>query len=159
MIFGNLGGLKLPDICLTGEEKPRKYLIQETCPDRGSNLGPLRGGRACYRLAHSGGLEEYNVYSSTLGNFLHSPVISSLLAPNSFLNTLFPNALSLCSSLKVRDQVSQQYNITAKTLVLYVTLAIPQYQQGGFCANLCSFLNIKICKRYFKNIKIRHCYL
>ena len=24
MIFGNLGGLKLPDICLTGEEKPRK---------------------------------------------------------------------------------------------------------------------------------------
>ena len=24
MIFGNLTGLKLPDICLTGEEKPRK---------------------------------------------------------------------------------------------------------------------------------------
>ena len=24
MIFGDLGGLKLPDICLTGEEKPRK---------------------------------------------------------------------------------------------------------------------------------------
>ena len=24
MIFGNLGGLKLPDICLIGEEKPRK---------------------------------------------------------------------------------------------------------------------------------------
>ena len=23
MIFGDLGGLKLPDICLTGEEKPR----------------------------------------------------------------------------------------------------------------------------------------
>ena len=22
MIFGDLGGLKLPDICLTGEEKP-----------------------------------------------------------------------------------------------------------------------------------------
>ena len=27
MIFGDLGGLKLPDICLTGEEKPRKNLI------------------------------------------------------------------------------------------------------------------------------------
>ena len=24
MIFGDLGGLKLPDICLTGEEKPPK---------------------------------------------------------------------------------------------------------------------------------------
>ena len=34
MIFGDLGGLKLPDICLTGEEKPRKNLTQETWPDR-----------------------------------------------------------------------------------------------------------------------------
>ena len=24
MIFGDLGGLTLPDICLTGEEKPRE---------------------------------------------------------------------------------------------------------------------------------------
>ena len=40
MIFGDLGGLKLPDICLISEEKPRKNLTQETCPDRGSNLGP-----------------------------------------------------------------------------------------------------------------------
>ena len=30
-------GLKLPDILLTGEEKPRKNLTQETYPDRGSN--------------------------------------------------------------------------------------------------------------------------
>ena len=51
MIFGNLGGLKLPDICLTGEEKPRKNLTQETCPDQGSNPGPLRDRQACYRLA------------------------------------------------------------------------------------------------------------
>ena len=55
MIFGNLVGLKFPDICLTGEEKPRKNLTQETCPDRGSNLGPLRDKRACYHLLHSGG--------------------------------------------------------------------------------------------------------
>ena len=34
MIFGDLVGLKLHDIRLTGEEKPRKNLIQETCPDR-----------------------------------------------------------------------------------------------------------------------------
>ena len=33
MIFGVLGGLKLPDICLTDEENPRKNLTQETCPD------------------------------------------------------------------------------------------------------------------------------
>ena len=56
MIVGDLGGLKLPDISLTGEEKPRKNLTQETCPDRGSNPGPLRDRRACSRLAHRGGL-------------------------------------------------------------------------------------------------------
>ena len=43
MIFGDLVGLKLADICLTGEEKPRKNLTQETCPDRGSNP-PHSGG-------------------------------------------------------------------------------------------------------------------
>ena len=57
MIFGDLGGLKHPDICLTGEEKPRKNLTQETCSDWGSNPGPLRDRRACYRMAHSGGLK------------------------------------------------------------------------------------------------------
>ena len=46
MKFGNLGGLKLPDICLTGEEKPRKNLTQETYSDRGSNPDPLRDRRA-----------------------------------------------------------------------------------------------------------------
>ena len=37
------------------EEKPRKNLTQETCPDWGSNPGPLRDKRACYHLFHSGG--------------------------------------------------------------------------------------------------------
>ena len=55
MIFGDLVGLKLPDISLTGEEKPRKNLTQDNCPNRGSNPGPLRDRRACYRLLHSGG--------------------------------------------------------------------------------------------------------
>ena len=59
MIFGDLGGLKLPDIYLTGEKNAPKNLTQETCPNRGSNPGPLRDRRACYRLAQSGGL--YNV--------------------------------------------------------------------------------------------------
>ena len=38
-IFGDLVGLKLPDIRLTGEKKPRKNLTQETFPDWGSNPG------------------------------------------------------------------------------------------------------------------------
>ena len=50
--------------------------------------------------------EEYNACSSALCNSRHSSVISSLLAPSIFLSTLFSNTLNLCSSLKVRDQVS-----------------------------------------------------
>ena len=45
---------------------------------------------------------------SSLCSFLHSPVTSSLLGPNIFLNTLFSNTLSLRSSLKVSDQVSHR---------------------------------------------------
>ena len=63
MIFGDLVGLNLPNIHLTGEENPRKKnLTQETCPDRGSNPGPLRDKRACYRLLHSGGLKLVTLY-------------------------------------------------------------------------------------------------
>ena len=47
MIFGDLVGLKLPNIRLTGEEKLRKNLTQETCLDRGSN--PAR----CVTNAHA----------------------------------------------------------------------------------------------------------
>ena len=60
MIFTDLVSLKLPDICLTGEEKPRKKITQETCADRGSNPGPLRDRRACYHLLHSGGRNNNN---------------------------------------------------------------------------------------------------
>ena len=56
MIFGTLVGLKLPD------EKPRKNLTQETCPDRGKNPGQLRDRRACYRLIHSGGRTLIKLY-------------------------------------------------------------------------------------------------
>ena len=38
--------------------------------------------------------EEYKSFSSSLCNLLHSPVTSSLLGPNIFLNTLFSNTLS-----------------------------------------------------------------
>ena len=36
--------------------KTPRNLTQETCSNRGSNPGPLRDKRACYHLAHSGGL-------------------------------------------------------------------------------------------------------
>ena len=51
IILGDLVGLKLPGICLIGQEKSRKNLTLETCPDGGSNPGPLPDSRAC----HSGG--------------------------------------------------------------------------------------------------------
>ena len=47
--------------------------------------------------------EQYRSLSSSLCNFLHSPVTPSLLGPNILLNTLFSNTLSLCSSLNVSD--------------------------------------------------------
>ena len=59
MIFGDLMGLKPSDICLIDEDKPRNNLTQEICPDQGSNPGPLRDRRACYRLFNSGGLLFY----------------------------------------------------------------------------------------------------
>jgi hypothetical protein len=40
--------------------------------------------------------KEYRSLSSSLCNFLNSPVTSSLLGPNTLLNTLFSNTLSLC---------------------------------------------------------------
>ena len=43
--------------------------------------------------------------SSSLCSFLHYAVSSSLLSPNILLYTLFPNTLSLRSSLSVSDQV------------------------------------------------------
>jgi hypothetical protein len=63
--------------------------------------------------------DEYRSLSSSVCNLLHSPVASSLLGPNIFLSTLFSNTLSLCCSLRVRDQVSHPYKTTGKIIVLY----------------------------------------
>jgi hypothetical protein len=52
--------------------------------------------------------------------FLHSPVISSLVGPNTLLSTLFSNALSLRSSLNVSDHFSHPYKTTGKVIVLRV---------------------------------------
>ena len=67
MVVRGFVGLKLPYICLTSEEKPRKILTQETCPDQGSIPGPLRDRRACCRLAHSGGLGSWGRPGTLMG--------------------------------------------------------------------------------------------
>ena len=79
MIFEDLGGLKFPDICPSGEEKPRKNLTQEICPDRGSNPGPLRDKRACYHLLHSG----VQLKTITLINIPFLPNSAKLSSPRS----------------------------------------------------------------------------
>ena len=66
--------------------------------------------------------EEYRSLSSSLCNFLHSPVTPSLLSPNILLNALFSNTLSLCSSLNVSDQVSDPYKTMGKIIALYTLI-------------------------------------
>src|SRR5215469_15855187 len=65
---------------------------------------------------------EYRSFSSSLCKFLNSPVTSSLLGPNTLLNTLFSNTLSLCTPLNVSDQVSHSYRTTGKIIVLYILI-------------------------------------
>jgi hypothetical protein len=62
--------------------------------------------------------DEYRSFSSSLYNFLHSPVTSSLLGPHILLYIVFSNTLSLRSSLNVSDQVSDPYKTTEKIIVL-----------------------------------------
>jgi hypothetical protein len=52
--------------------------------------------------------------------FLHSPVTSSPLGPNTLLNTIFSNALSLRFSFNVSDQISHPYKTNDKIMFLYI---------------------------------------
>jgi hypothetical protein len=45
-----------------------------------------------------------------------------MLGPNILLNSLFSKTLGLCSSPKVRDQVSHPYSTTGKITVLYTLI-------------------------------------
>jgi len=49
--------------------------------------------------------EEY-LRSSSLCNFLHPPVTTSLIGPNFLLSTPFSSTLNLCPSVDMTDQVS-----------------------------------------------------
>jgi hypothetical protein len=66
--------------------------------------------------------KEYRSLSSSLCIFLHSPVTSSLLGPNTLLSTAFSNNYTLRSSLNVSDQASHPYKTTDKIIILYILI-------------------------------------
>ena len=67
--------------------------------------------------------EEYRSLSSSC-NFLNSTVTLSLLRTNILLNTIFPNTLTIRSSLNVSDHVSHPYKTTGKIIFLYILMFI-----------------------------------
>ena len=58
--------------------------------------------------------EECRPLNFSLCSFIHSPVTSFLLGQDILLGAIFSNALSLCSSLNVSDQVAHPYKTTGK---------------------------------------------
>ena len=67
--------------------------------------------------------EEYKSFSSSLYNLLHSPITSSLLGPNIFLNTLFSNTLSFLSSRSVNN--------------IYLKIGWLSLPQASTCRRIC----------------------
>ena len=75
MIFGDLGGLKLPDIGLTGEEKPWKNFIQETCrTDQGSKPGPLHDRHPLMQIYVVFVLSIFSLIKAHVGGLLYFPI-------------------------------------------------------------------------------------
>jgi len=67
-------------------------------------------------------LGKYRSLSSSLCNFLHSSVTSSLLGSNILLNTLFSNTFSLHSFLNANKHVSHPYNTNNNIMVLSIII-------------------------------------
>ena len=63
--------------------------------------------------------KEYGSLSSSLCNFLHSHVTSSLLGPNTLLNILFSNALSL----RVYLWLQMAINVSEKQEIVFFTVS------------------------------------
>jgi len=68
--------------------------------------------------------EGYRSRSSSICNFLYSPITSSLLGPNILLNTLFSNTVSLHSSFNVRDHVPHPCKTIGKIIVRYILIVV-----------------------------------
>jgi hypothetical protein len=66
--------------------------------------------------------DEYKFWSALLCNFLQPPVTLSFSGWNILLSTLFSNALSLCSSVSVRDQVLHPYRNRGKIMVQHILI-------------------------------------
>jgi hypothetical protein len=66
--------------------------------------------------------EVYELWSSLLCIFLQPPVTSSLIDLNILLSYLFSYILSLCSSVSMRDQVSNPYKTTEEIIVLFTLI-------------------------------------
>ena len=84
--------------------------------------------------------KDYRLLSLSLCSFLHSPATSSLLGPNTLLNTLFSHTLSLLSSHNVSDQVSHLYRTTGNIIVLYISWSLT-FQR---CRNILVAGNLKM---------------
>ena len=79
---------------------PLLFPVRSTCP---ANLILLD----LINLTKFG--EQYRPLSSSLCSFFHSPVTTSHISRNTFLNTLYSNTHSLRSSLNMSDQVLHPY--------------------------------------------------
>ena len=83
----------------------------------------------------------------TISNILHSPVTSSLLAPNTFHSTVFLITLRLCSLLIVTDHVSHPHKTTGKfTEKRQRHTDMQQVTQSAERNNSCSFNYLETCK-------------
>jgi len=85
--------------------------------------------------------KEYRSLSSSLCNFLHSPVTSSLLGPNTLLNTLFSNTLSRAIPLlSLRAFVVAYERVKPTYLQTYIPIFRIPYlcskQYEPFCRSL-----------------------
>lgn len=83
------------------------------------------------------GASSTGLQSSSLYNFLHTRITSPLLDPNILPSTQFSYTFSLCSSLKVTDQVSEPYKTgyvnTSVTKTLHKNL---WYMRMQFCIKM-----------------------
>jgi hypothetical protein len=65
--------------------------------------------------------KEYRLWSYSLWNFLHPPVLP-LGSKWSLPSTLFSNTPSLCSSLNEKDKVSHSYTSKDKVIILHILI-------------------------------------